>query len=151
MAIDVRIRRISTGDTALCGQLNTLFATAFEDSEHYLSARPEASYFAEILEKPHIIALVATVRGAAIGGLVAYELDKLEQQRSEIYIYDLAVDARFRRQGIATQLIDLIRKIARERHAYVVYVQADHEDGPAVALYTKLGKREDVMHFDIEP
>jgi hypothetical protein len=30
-------------------------------------------------------------------------------------------------------------------------VQADYGDDPAVALYTKLGVREDVMHFDILP
>jgi aminoglycoside 3-N-acetyltransferase I len=31
----------------------------------------------------------------------------------------------------------------------VIYVQADHGDGPAIELYTKLGVREDVLHFDI--
>ena len=31
----------------------------------------------------------------------------------------------------------------------MVYVQADYGDDPAIALYTKLGTREDVMHFDI--
>lgn len=30
-----------------------------------------------------------------------------------------------------------------------MYVQADYGDEPAIALYTKLGVREDVMHFDI--
>jgi aminoglycoside 3-N-acetyltransferase I len=29
-------------------------------------------------------------------------------------------------------------------------VQADYGDDPAIALYTKLGRREDVLHFDIE-
>jgi hypothetical protein len=29
-------------------------------------------------------------------------------------------------------------------------VQADYGDDPAIALYTKLGEREDVMHFDIK-
>ncbi|ALO45787.1 Gentamicin 3'-N-acetyltransferase [Pseudohongiella spirulinae] len=38
---------------------------------------------------------------------------------------------------------------ALRRGAWVVYVQADYGDEPAVALYTKLGTREDVMHFDI--
>ena len=33
--------------------------------------------------------------------------------------------------------------------AYVIFVQADYGDDPAIALYTKLGIREDVMHFDI--
>jgi aminoglycoside 3-N-acetyltransferase I len=31
----------------------------------------------------------------------------------------------------------------------VLYVQADHGDAPAIALYEKLGLREDVLHFDI--
>jgi hypothetical protein len=42
-------------------------------------------------------------------------------------------------------------EIARERGAWVIYVQADYGDDPAIALYTKLGVREDVMHFDIDP
>jgi aminoglycoside 3-N-acetyltransferase I len=29
-------------------------------------------------------------------------------------------------------------------------VQADYVDPPAIALYTKLGRREEVLHFDIE-
>ncbi|MFN3510644.1 MAG: AAC(3)-I family aminoglycoside 3-N-acetyltransferase, partial [Tsuneonella troitsensis] len=41
--------------------------------------------------------------------------------------------------------------IAREMGAWVIYVQADHGDDPAIALYTKLGTREDVLHFDIAP
>jgi aminoglycoside 3-N-acetyltransferase I len=32
-----------------------------------------------------------------------------------------------------------------------VFVQADHGDDAAIALYTKLGAREDVLHFDIAP
>jgi aminoglycoside 3-N-acetyltransferase I len=28
-------------------------------------------------------------------------------------------------------------------------VQADYGDEPTIALYTKLGVREDVMHFDL--
>ena len=87
-----------------------------------------------------------------IGGLVAYELPKLEQARSEIYIYDLAVDATHRRQGVATALKKpnkALQPLARACGASVMYVQADYGDEPAIALYTKLGAREDVMHFDI--
>ena len=74
---------------------------------------------------------------------------KFEQERSEIYIYDLAVAAPHRRQGIATALIQELQKIAEVRGAYVIFVQADIGDEPAIALYTKLGIREDVLHFDI--
>ena len=85
-----------------------------------------------------------------VGGLAAYELKKFEQRRSEIYIYDLAVAETHRRRGIATALIEALKKIGRERGAWVIFVQADHGDDPAIALYTGLGVREDVLHFDIE-
>jgi aminoglycoside 3-N-acetyltransferase I len=84
-----------------------------------------------------------------VGGIAAYELKKFEQERSEIYIYDLAVAAAHRRRGIATALIEALRKIAAARGAYVVFVQADLGDDAAIALYTKLGRRESVLHFDI--
>ena len=37
----------------------------------------------------------------------------------------------------------------RRQGGYVIYVQADLADSPAIELYTKLGTREDVLHFDI--
>ena len=79
-------------------------------------------------------------------------MDSFERARSEIYIYDLAVRADARRQGIATALIEATREIAAQRGAWVVMVQADTgvEDAPAIALYSKLGQREDVLHFDID-
>ena len=98
-----------------------------------------------------MIVLVALIKDRVVGGLVAYELEKFEQPRSEIYIYDLAVDESWRRQGVATALIDELRRIARERGAWVIFVQGDYGDDPALALYGKLGTREEVLHFDIAP
>jgi aminoglycoside 3-N-acetyltransferase I len=93
--------------------------------------------------------MAALKDGQVVGGLVAYVLNKLERARSEIYIYDLAVAAPHRRQGIAEGLIAQLRKLAHEIGAWVVYVQADYGDDPAIALYEKLGVREEVMHFDL--
>jgi aminoglycoside 3-N-acetyltransferase I len=94
--------------------------------------------------------LVALLGQEVVGGLVAYELDKFERMRRELYIYDLAVAEVYRRQGIATALIQCLREIADRRGAWVVYVQADYGDEPAIALYEKVGTREEVLHFDIE-
>ena len=88
-------------------------------------------------------------QGAVVGGLAAYELKKFEQERSEVYIYDLAVAAAHRREGIATALIEALKPIAAARGAWVIFVQADLADAPAIALYSKMGAREDVLHFDI--
>ena len=48
-------------------------------------------------------------------------------------------------------MIQEIKATAAERGIYVIFVQADHGDDAAIALYTKLGTREDVLHFDIAP
>jgi len=46
-------------------------------------------------------------------------------------------------------LINELKQVAASRGAHVIFVQADLGDEPAIALYSKLGVREDVLHFDI--
>ena len=144
-----RIHRLSPVDLSLMDGLLEMFGEAFEDRETYGGNRPSPAYLRRLLGSETFFALAAVEDGAVIGGLVAYELQKFEQERSEIYIYDLAVAEAHRREGIATALIGHLQQIAAGRGAYVIFVQADHGDDPAIALYTKLGTREDVLHFDI--
>lgn len=143
------VRHISADDLQLMDQLMTVFGHAFEDVATYTGKRPDSAYLHRLLSKDYFIALAAVQDDQVIGGLAAYEMQKFEQQRSEIYIYDLAVDAGYRRLGVATALITQLKQIAAQRSAYVVFVQADLGDDPAIALYSKLGIREDVLHFDI--
>lgn len=143
------LRRLGADDLELARGLNAMFGTAFDEPDTYEGDPPSDTYLAELLAKVHIIALVALSDGDVVGGLFAYELDKLERARREVYIYDLAVAEGHRRRGIATALIERCRDIAAERGAWVIFVQADYEDAPAVALYEKMGRREEVLHFDI--
>jgi aminoglycoside 3-N-acetyltransferase I len=145
----IRIRHLSSNDLPLMEGLLATFGEAFDDIETYSSFRPSTAYLQRLLSSDYFIALAALKNESVVGGIAAYELQKFEQERSEIYIYDLAVAAGHRRQGIATALIQELKKIAVARGAYVIFVQADREDDPAIALYTKLGTGEDVLHFDI--
>lgn len=133
--------------------MNAVFADAFDDADSYAANPPDDSYAAAQLARSETILLVAEADGSVIGALAGYVLPKFEQARSEIYIYDLAVADSWRRRGVATDLIDALRAIAREVGAWVIHVQADilPEDEPARALYGKLGTREEVVHFDIAP
>lgn len=126
-----------------------VFGAAFDEIATYSALRPRDAYLEALLGSDSFIALAATRDECVIGGLAAYELRKFEQERSEIYIYDLAVAEPHRRRGVATRLIESLKPIAHERGAWVIYVQADHVDDAAIALYSKLGVREDVLHFDI--
>ncbi|NJK40694.1 MAG: AAC(3)-I family aminoglycoside N-acetyltransferase [Acaryochloridaceae cyanobacterium SU_2_1] len=145
----VSIRQLSASDLTLMEGLLAIFGEAFDEVDTYSSSRPSNAYLKRLLSSDYVIALAALKNGLIVAGLAAYELQKFEQERSEIYIYDLAVSAAHRREGIATALIQNLKKIAVARAASVIFVQADIEDDPAIALYTKLGAREDVLHFDI--
>jgi aminoglycoside 3-N-acetyltransferase I len=144
----VRIERLGADDVAGMQAANRLFGEVFGD-EGYHGPPPSGDHLRNLLSDSKFIALVAWVDGEMAGALAAYELVKFEAERSEIYIYDLAVREEWRRQGVATALIEALKPIAREAGAWVIYVQADPPDAPAVALYDKLGTREEVFHFDI--
>jgi aminoglycoside 3-N-acetyltransferase I len=147
--VSTTFKQLTVADLPLCRALLAMFGEAFGEPDTYGGRPPPDAHLARLLGKPHVLALVALDGTAVVGGLVAYELEKLEQARSEIYIYDLAVAETHRRQGIATGLIRALGIIAKERGAWVMFVQADRTDPPAIRLYESLGTREDVHHFDI--
>ncbi len=148
---DIHVRRLGPGDTEASARLNDLYADAFADDATYRSRRPSEAYLRDVLADPGVFALTAeNDEGVVLGGLTAYELRKLEQERSEIYLYDLAVAEAHRRRGIATALIRELQRLAALRGAWVVFVQADYGDDAAIALYEKLGTREEVLHFDLD-
>ena len=140
---------LRSSETLQFKELLKVFSVAFEDFETYQAAIPSERYLQSLLENPYIHVLVARHDQEVVGGLVAYELQKFEQERSEIYIYDLAVSTPHRRKGVATGLIKRLKDEGRKRGAHVMYVQADKGDAPAMKLYQSLGRCEEVYHFDI--
>jgi aminoglycoside 3-N-acetyltransferase I len=142
---------LGPADVALMRAVLNMFGKAFEDVQAYSGSQPGTAYLEGLLGSDAFIAIAARKGDEVVGGIAAYVLPKFEQERSEIYIYDLAVIDAHRRQGIASALIMEVKKIAALRGAYVIFVQADLDDEPAAALYNKFGAREDVLHFDIAP
>jgi aminoglycoside 3-N-acetyltransferase I len=144
-----RIQRLTADDLPRMHALLSVFGEAFDEVDTYGAVRPDDAYLRRLLGSDTFIALAALEGEEVVGGLAAYELPKFEQTRSELYLYDLAVAEAHRRQGIATALILALRELAAKRGAYVIFVQADQGDDPAIALYSTLGIREEVLHFDI--
>jgi aminoglycoside 3-N-acetyltransferase I len=141
---------LTVADVRLMKGLLKTFGDAFGDAATYQGEVPGDGYLASLLAKDHFIALAVTVDDdVVVGGLVAYVLDKFERDRREIYIYDLAVAEEHRRRRIATTLIVRLIEIARARGAYVIFVQADSQDAPAIKLYESFGTTEEVYQFDI--
>jgi aminoglycoside 3-N-acetyltransferase I len=142
-------RRLTRADVSLLKDLLRVFGQAFGEVDTYQHSVPDDDYLTRLLGKQHFIAVVAMTGEEVVGGLTAYELDKFEQDRREIYIYDLAVAETHRRQGVATGMIGELGRIASERNVFVIFVQADLADDAAIALYESVGRRKTAYHFDI--
>ena len=147
----VDIRTLGPADVRSLRAMLSMFGKAFEDIPTYTAQQPDDAYLERLLSGNNFIAIAAVAGSAIIGGIAAYVLQKFEQERAELYIYDLAVAEAYRRRGVATGMIEALKNLAAARGVYVIYVQADLGDDPAIALYTKVGVREDVLHFDIAP
>ena len=144
-------RVLGPDDIADMRSMLAVLGEAFGEPDTFSSNPPDDAYLSRLLASDTFVAVAALADDRVVGGLAGYVLPKFEQARSEFYIYDLAVDAAYRRRGVATALIRTLQKAVQPRGVYVVFVQADYGDDAAVALYTKLGVREDVMHFDLLP
>lgn len=144
-------RVLGPADLATMRGMLWLFGEVFAEPGTYTAAQPPDEYLRGLLGSSTFIAIAALDAERVVGGLAAYVLPKFEQARSEIYIYDLAVTESHRRRGVATAMIGKLRELADRLGAWVIFVQADYGDDPAIGLYTKLGRREEVIHFDIDP
>lgn len=97
MSARYSIQQLAPDDVALMEALLATFGEVFDEVDTYGGNRPGAGYLDRLLGSDYFIALAALKSGEVIGGLAAYELKKFEQERSEMYIYDLAVSASRRR------------------------------------------------------
>lgn len=138
-------------DVAQMRKMIEIFGVAFGEAHTYSHTKPSADYLKQLLRSDTFVAIAALAGNEVVGGIAGYLLRKFEQERSEFYIYDLAVAEAWRRQGIASGMITRLKQLAKDRGAYLIFVQADLPDAPAIALYEKFGKRERVLHFEIDP
>ena len=122
------VRLLGRDDMAPMRAMLAMFGEAFDDVPAYAGRPPGATWLQRLLGSDGFIALAAMKGEEVVGGIAAYVLPKFEQERSEIYIYDLAVAQAHRRQRLATAMIDELRRTASRRGAYVIYVQADLGD-----------------------
>jgi len=61
----------------LLKDLLRVFGEAFDEVDTYLRSAPSDDYLTRLLSKQHFIAVVAMKSEEVVGGLAAYELDRL--------------------------------------------------------------------------
>ena len=140
-------RRLGPKDSNQARNLIALFDRVFDESTRPMLSEPDLLLR---LGNEHVWVMVAMDQGEILGGLVGYELPKFETQRSELYLYDLAVESARQGQGIGRGLLDALIAQVKTTDIWAVFVQADLGDEVPNALYQSYGyKQEKVHHYDL--
>jgi ribosomal protein S18 acetylase RimI-like enzyme len=130
----MEIRTIGAGNVAAVVAASPLFdgpasarvAQRFLDSEgHYL--------------------LVAYDNGGPVGFVSGVEMTHPDKG-TEMFLYELAVDEAFRRQGIGAALVTALRDLAIEHGCYDMWVLTDADNTTALATYEDAGADEKSSH-----
>ena len=142
-----KISRIQENDIKLFIELIELLNEVFEEPNQVASERQ----IKKLLNKPDFYAIVAIKEGRILGGLTAYELERYYTDKSELYIYDIAVKTEFHNQGIGKALIHYLKDYSMNNDIETIFVEAHSEDTQAVKFYeSTFGKAEKVDHFNFE-
>jgi aminoglycoside 3-N-acetyltransferase I len=92
--------------------------------------------------------IVALNNGVVIGGLTAYELDMYKEETTEIFLYEIAVEPLYRRNGVAKELIESLKKVCVSKGIREMYVGTEKDNYPAIKLYKATGgKMEEIAWF----
>jgi ribosomal protein S18 acetylase RimI-like enzyme len=123
----MELRWLGTGDVQDVVALSHLFDGP---------AEPEAAR--RFLDEPGSHLCVAYEDGEAAGFVSAVELTHPDKG-TELFLYELGVDERFRRRGIATALVRALAELGRERGCYGMWVLTDRDNEEAMATYRGAG------------
>lgn len=131
----MQVRRLTASERELARALFTLMAAVFEEQAGPLSD----AYLDRLLRRDDFWALAAFAGDAIVGGLTAHTLPMTRAERSEIFIYDIAVRADHQRRGVGRRLVTALREEAANAGITDLFVPADDDDMHALDFYRALG------------
>lgn len=144
--MNIIIKKLSSEDFEKFKVLINLFEDVFEMENFKM---PADSHLQKVLSKDNFIVFAAEADGKIVGGLTAYILEQYYAAIPLVYIYDLAVNRTFQRQGIGKMILAELKLYCKGIGVKEVFVQADIADKHAIEFYrTTGGIAEDVIHFD---
>jgi ribosomal protein S18 acetylase RimI-like enzyme len=104
-----------------------------------------------LLRDPRTIFLVAFDGAEPVGFVLAYELLRRHGYNVTLCIYEIDVNAAYRRRGIGTRLLRELERIARDRGIEEAFVLTDEDNAAAMRLYESVGgQRNDVVEWDFD-
>lgn len=113
--------------------------------EHLFDGPADAEASARFARDPLHHLVVAFVDDVPVGFVSGVELTHPDKG-TEMFLYELAVDDGYRRQGIGTALVRALETKARALGCYGMWVLTEYENDAAVRTYRAAGSGGESMH-----
>lgn len=123
----VEIRILGLADLAVLMQAASLF-------DHPIQEAAATRFLAA--EGHHL--LIAYEDGVPAGFVSGVEMTHPDKG-TEMFLYELGVDAPFRRKGYGTALVNALATLARGRQCYGMWVLTEENNAAALATYASAG------------
>lgn len=143
---EVNIRQLTAREPEVLQELIILLSKVFDMENFQL---PRIQHLQHLLLKEDFIAIGAFENEKIVGGLTGYILAQYYTEKPQVYLYDLAVTARYQRLGIGKRLLDGLEDFCRNKGYESFFVQAEKSEDQAVNFYRKNQPTDEleVLHF----
>jgi ribosomal protein S18 acetylase RimI-like enzyme len=116
-------------------------ADAVAAASHLFDYELRSEWVQQFLTQPEHHLCIAYLSGQASGFVSGVELTHPDKG-TEMFLYELSVDERFRRLGIGKALVAALVDLAHHRGCYGMWVLTDSDNVAAVRTYTSAGLSE---------
>lgn len=146
-----QVIKLHTTDVGLARELFQYFhsgegnKTPLEVSDGYIEG---------ILSRKDFHVLAAVEDQKLLGGLTAYELMRYKSERTDIFLYDIAVKPEHRQHGIGRMLLEELKKLCKDKGIQHTFVITQRFNIAALELFKDLGGQPDMdsimFTFDLD-
>jgi aminoglycoside 3-N-acetyltransferase I len=141
---DMRIRRLQIGEEADAIRAIHVLKPQSEREGHDASE----DHMRRLLQRDDNYLIVASQPdGSPAGFLIAYRVPRVDRDMNMIYLYEIAVLSEFRRQGIGTKMIDLLKQECRGNDILNIWVGTELSNTAARRLYESTGAKPSSEHI----
>ncbi len=105
---------------------------------HLFDGSPDDAASRRFLDEDGHHLLIAYVEDHPAGFVSGVEITHPDKG-TEMFLYELGVDERFRRRGIGRALVEQLREVARQSGCYGMWVVTDEQNREALATYGRSG------------
>lgn len=131
----MEVRRLQGSDYAL---LSAAIQALVPEEERDGGVASDA-HLRQALENPACYFILCTLDSAPVGYLSAFAFPAIDYDASQVYLYDIVVDERHRRKGIASQMIEALKSHCKQNGADHIWVGTSLDNEPAQKTFEATG------------